>query len=238
MSEAAWQVEHLSVAYGEQPALWDASLSLPSGVMAAVVGQNGAGKSTLLKGALGLAPRIGGRSLFFGQELKKVRQRVAYMPQRLAVDWDFPASVVEVVEMGLYGRLGWFRRPGKKERQAAMQALESVAMEDFAARQISELSGGQQQRAFLARALVQRPDLLLCDEPFAGVDKGSEAAIFSVLRDLRDQGAAVAVVHHDLETAKRAFDWVIFVNKTVISAGPISSHWTDEQLATAFGGPQ
>ncbi|WP_104991790.1 metal ABC transporter ATP-binding protein [Deinococcus sp. NW-56] len=225
----------LSVAYFEDPAVWDVSFEVPAASLTAIIGPNGAGKSTLLKAALGLVPRLAGEALFFGEPLSKVRRRVAYVPQRTSVDWDFPASALDVVTMGLYGRLGWLRRPGRRERAQALACLERVGMADFAGRQISELSGGQQQRVFLARALAQEADLTFMDEPFAGVDAVTERAIVDVLRDLREQGRSVVVVHHDLDTVRDYFDRVALLNVSLVAAGPTETAFTPANLRTAYG---
>lgn len=232
----ALHVEDLTVAYRHAPVLWDIDLDVPPGVMCAVVGPNGAGKSTLLKAALGLVEPVAGHVRFLGLPYRQVRRRVAYVPQRSSVDWDFPATALDVVEMGLYGRLGWFRRPGKAERAAALAALADVEMADFAARPIAELSGGQQQRVFIARALVQAPEVLLLDEPMAGVDAVTEAAIVALLRRLRDGGCTVIVVHHDLHTVAALFDWMVLLNVRVIAQGPVAQVLTAGNLARAYGG--
>lgn len=232
----ALHVEDLTVAYRNAPVLWDIDLDVPPGVMCAVVGPNGAGKSTLLKAALGLVQPTAGHVRFFGLPYAKARARVGYVPQRSTVDWDFPATALDVVEMGLYGRLGWFRRPGRAARAQALAALAAVEMADFAARPIADLSGGQQQRVFIARALVQAPDLYILDEPMAGVDAVTEAAIVALLQRLRDQGRTVIVVHHDLQTVQRYFDWLVILNVRVIAQGPVAEVYTPENLRRAYGG--
>lgn len=232
----ACHVEDLTVTYREVPVLWDIDLDIPPGVMAAIVGPNGAGKSTLLKAVLGLVTPVAGHVRIFGQPVAQARSRIAYVPQRQSVDWDFPATVLDVVLMGLFGRLGWLRRPGRADRAAAMAALEQVAMQDFAHRPIGALSGGQQQRVFLARALVQGADLFFLDEPMAGVDAVTEAAILRVLRDLRDAGRTVVVVHHDLQTVRRSFDWLVVLNTRIIAQGPVEQVYTADVLRAAYGG--
>ncbi|MFN6976689.1 MAG: metal ABC transporter ATP-binding protein [Gemmobacter sp.] len=232
----ALHIEDLTVSYHERPVLWDIDLDIPPGVMAAIVGPNGAGKSTLLKAALGLVRPAAGHVRFFGLPFAAARHRVAYVPQRASVDWDFPTDVLDVVTMGTYGRLGWFRRPGRAGREAAMAALERVGMQDYARRQIGQLSGGQQQRVFLARALVQGADLILLDEPMAGVDAPTERAIVAVLQALRDEGRTIVVVHHDLSTVERYFDWMVLLNVRVIAQGPVAEVYTREALARTYGG--
>jgi len=232
----ALHVEDLTVSYGANPALIDADIDIPRGVMAAVVGPNGSGKSTLLKACLGLVRPAAGHVRFFGRRLSEVRGRVGYVPQRSSVDWDFPTTVIDVVTMGLYARLGLIRRPGRADRARAMEALEDVGMADYAQRQIGQLSGGQQQRVFIARALVQEPDLCMLDEPMAGVDATSEATIIALLQRLRDQGRTVIVVHHDLSTVRRWFDWLVMLNRRVVAQGPVAETYTAANLRAAYGG--
>ncbi|MDQ3375844.1 MAG: ABC transporter ATP-binding protein, partial [Actinomycetota bacterium] len=202
------EVRGVTAAYGDEPVLWDVSFRVPDGELVAVVGPNGAGKTTLLKVIMGLMQPAAGRATVYGKPFKEARQLVGYVPQRGSVDWDFPTDALDVVQMGLYGKLGWFRRPGRKEREKAMECLEKVGMAGFAGRQISQLSGGQQQRVFLARALAQEARLYLTDEPFAGVDYKTEQAIVGLLRELKAAGGTVVVVHHDLATVSDYFDRV------------------------------
>lgn len=238
MSEGtpAIEVHDLTVAYRDKPVLWDVDLEVPRGVLMAIVGPNGAGKSTLIKSVLGLVRIAAGEVLIHGRPYARQRSLVGYVPQRGSVDWDFPTSVLDVVTMGCYGRLGWLRRPGRRERDQAMAALAQVGMEAFAERQISQLSGGQQQRVFLARALVQDAALYLMDEPFQGVDARTEKAIVDVLRELRGRGRTVVVVHHDLETVAEYFDWVLLLNVRRVAAGPVGEVFTEENLRRAYGG--
>ncbi|MFN3954640.1 MAG: metal ABC transporter ATP-binding protein [Pararhodobacter sp.] len=232
----ACHIEDLTVSYNEQPVLWDIDLDIPPGVMAAIVGPNGAGKSTLIKAVLGLVRPVAGHVRIFGEPVRQARRRVGYVPQRQSVDWDFPATALDVVLMGLYGQLGWFRRPGRAERARALTALAEVGLEDYAARQISQLSGGQQQRVFIARALVQQADLYFLDEPMAGVDAVTEAAIVTLLKRQRDAGRTVIVVHHDLQTVARYFDWLVMLNKRIIAQGPVHEIYTADNLRAAYGG--
>ena len=229
------EVRDLTVAYREQPVLWDVDLVIPAGQLCAIVGPNGAGKSTLLKAVLGLVPSASGQVRFFGRTLGEARARVGYVPQRSSVDWDFPTSVLDVVMMGLYGRLGWFRRPGRLERETALHCLEQVSLRELAHRHISQLSGGQQQRVFLARALVQDADLYFMDEPFAGVDAVTEEAILKVLHELKGQGKTAVVVHHDLQTVRDYFDHLTLLNVQVIASGPIHQTFTPENLRQTYG---
>lgn len=232
----ALHIEDLTVAYHARPVLWDIDLDVPPGVLAAIVGPNGAGKSTLVKTIIGLVRPAAGHVYVLGRPYSASRRRVAYVPQRNSVDWDFPTTVLDVVTMGLYGRLGWLRRPGREERRLALAALEQVGMEAYAARQISQLSGGQQQRVFLARALVQDAELYLMDEPMAGVDATTERVVLELLRELRDRGKTVVVVHHDLQTVRAAFDWMVLLNVRVIAQGPTHEVYTAENLRRAYGG--
>jgi manganese/zinc/iron transport system ATP- binding protein len=231
----ALHVEDLTVAYGDTPALWDIDLDIPPGVMCAIVGPNGAGKSTLIKAALGLIRPLAGHVRFMGRPIGQMRGQIGYVPQRQSVDWDFPTSVRDVVEMGLYRQLGWFRRPGRAARAQAMAALTRVGMQDYADRQISQLSGGQQQRVFIARALVQDAPILILDEPMAGVDMTTEAVILSLLKTLRNEGRSIIVVHHDLSTVQAHFDWLVMLNIRIIAQGPVAQVYTPENLRAAYG---
>ena len=232
----AIEVEDLTVAYQEKPVLWDVDLSVPTGVLMAIVGPNGAGKTTLIKVILGLVRSAAGRVSIYGQSYAVQRRLVGYVPQRGSVDWDFPTSVLDVVMMGRYGALGWIRRPRSKERALALEALEKVGMQDFAHRQISQLSGGQQQRVFLARALVQDAQIYFMDEPFQGVDATTERAIVSLLQELRRAGKTLVVVHHDLQTVTDYFDWVTLLNVRRIASGPVKEVFTEQNLRLAYGG--
>lgn len=231
----AIDVHDLTVAYREKPALWDIDLQVPPGVLMAIVGPNGAGKTTLLKSMLGLIRPVSGRVYIHGQPYEKMRKRVAYVPQRGSVDWDFPTSVHELVMMGTYGQLGWIRRPGAAETGRVKQALEQVGLTPFASRQIGQLSGGQQQRAFLARSLVQQADVFILDEPFQGVDAVTEKAVVDLLRGLRAEGKTVVVVHHDLNTVPDYFDHVTLLNVRIIASGLTSDVFTPTNLKQAYG---
>ncbi len=233
---AAIDVADLTAVYNEQPVLWDVDVIVPAGVLMAIVGPNGAGKTTLIKCVLGLIPAVAGSVLVQGAAYKERRESVAYVPQRGSVDWDFPTNVLDVVEMGRYGALGWMKRPGRRERDQAMDSLAKVGMENFAGRQISQLSGGQQQRVFLARALAQDADIYLMDEPFQGVDATTERAIVEILRELRATGKTVVAVHHDLQTVAEYFDWVTLLNVRKIASGPVDEVFTEENLRLTYGG--
>lgn len=234
--QPAIQVTDLTVAYRDKPVLWDIDLTVPGGVLMGIVGPNGAGKTTLIKTILGLIRPAAGQVLIYGRPYAEQRRLVAYVPQRSSVDWDFPASVLDVVMMGRYGALGWFRRPGKRERELALEALARVGMQEFAHRQISQLSGGQQQRVFLARALVQDAQVYFMDEPFQGVDATTERAIVGLLQDLRAAGKTVVVVHHDLQTVAEYFDWVALLNVRLVASGPVAEAFTEAALRAAYGG--
>ena len=234
--DVAMAVRGLTVAYGAKPAVFSVDATMPERSMTAIVGPNGAGKSTFLKGALGIVPRLSGEARFFGHPFEKARRRIAYVPQRASVDWDFPARVIDVVLMGLYAEAGLFRLFGARHRARAMECLARVGMEGFAERQIGQLSGGQQQRVFLARALAQGADLYLLDEPFAGVDAATERAIVRVLHDLREAGRTVVSVHHDLTTVADYFDRVLMIATRKIAEGPVAEAFTEETLQATYGG--
>ncbi|HAV11906.1 MAG TPA: manganese ABC transporter ATP-binding protein [Opitutae bacterium] len=229
-------VRDLTVAYHRKPVVWDIDLSIPEGKLVSIVGPNGAGKSTLLKACLDLIPRSSGEVLIYGEPYTKARKRVGYVPQRESVDWDFPVSALDVVAMGTYGKLGWFRRVDKRSKALAMQALDRVGLADYAHRQISQLSGGQQQRTFLARALVQDADIYFMDEPFAAVDAATERAIVELLKELQSRGKTCFVVHHDLATVPQYFDWTILLNMRVVANGPTSEVFTQGNLRKTYGG--
>ena len=232
---AALSVSGLSFAYRDSLVLREVTLDLPQGVVMGIVGPNGAGKSTLLKAVVGLLKPTRGTVSCFGQPLPKVRRRVGYMRQASSVDWDFPTTVSDVVLMGTYGGLGWFRRPGAKERDVAAAALRRVGIPHLAHRPINQLSGGERQRTFLARLLAQQSDLLLLDEPFAGVDAASQETITNVLHGLRDAGRTVVIVHHDLATVPTLCDWTCLLNRTVMGFGPTEEVFTDEAVKQAYG---
>jgi manganese/zinc/iron transport system ATP- binding protein len=229
-------VTDLTVAYGEKPVLWDVDLEVRPGVLMAIVGPNGAGKTSLIRAILGMVHPAAGQALVFGKPYEEQRRLVGYVPQRGSVDWDFPTSVLDVVLMGRYGRLGWVRRPGAADKAAAREALEHVGMAPLEGRQISQLSGGQQQRVFLARALVQDAELYFMDEPFQGVDATTELAIVELLRELRSQGKTVVAVHHDLQTVPEYFDEVALLNVRRIASGPVEEVFTEENLRLTYGG--
>ena len=223
----AIEIKNLTVAYGENIALEDFNLDVEIGSLMALVGPNGAGKSTLIKTILKFLKQITG-------EIKISKKSLAYVPQRNSVDWDFPTTLFDVVEMGCYGRVGLFKRVNKKEKQKVFKAIEQVGMLDFKDRQISELSGGQQQRAFIARALVQEADIYLMDEPFQGVDSTTEKSIVDILKKLKSDGKTLLVVHHDLQTVPTYFESVTFINKTVIATGKVKEVFTQENIDKTY----
>lgn len=229
-------IQDLTVAWHRRPVIWDVEFEVSPGRLVGIVGPNGAGKSTLLKAVMDLVPKASGRVEIFGRPWRESRQRVGYVPQRESVDWDFPVSVLDVVTMGLYGRIGWFGRVRRVHREAARRALEQVGIGELADRQISQLSGGQQQRTFLARALVQEADLYLMDEPFAAVDAATEQAIVGILRSMRAAGRTAVVIHHDLHTVPDYFDSVVLLNMRVVAEGPTHEVFTRENLERTYGG--
>ena len=227
--------KNIFVKYQDQFVLEDVSIELESSKLIALIGPNGAGKSTFIKACLSLVDKSSGEILFFNDSFENVRSKIAYVPQRSSVDWDFPTSVLDVVLMGLYVHKGLFTKINSKDKQAANEAIDRVGLSEFKDRQISQLSGGQQQRVFIARALVQNPDLLLLDEPFAGVDSKSEQAIIEILKSLIKENKTVLVVHHDLSTVKDYFDQVIMLNKKVIAQGDVDVVFNNENISTTYG---
>ena len=223
----AIEIKNLTVAYGENIALEDLNLNIEVGSLMALVGPNGAGKSTLIKTILKFLKQITG-------EIKINAKTLAYVPQRNSVDWDFPTTLFDVVEMGCYGRVGLFKRVSKEEKQKVLKAIEQVGMLEFKNRQISELSGGQQQRAFIARALVQEADIYLMDEPFQGVDSTTEKSIVEILKQLKAEGKTIIVVHHDLQTVPTYFESVALINKAVIVSGKVSEVFTQDNINIAY----
>ncbi|MBT5739448.1 MAG: metal ABC transporter ATP-binding protein [Planctomycetes bacterium] len=236
LNSPAIEIHDLTVSYREKPVLWDIDATIPEGSLCAIVGPNGAGKSTLLSAILGTIHPASGWLKIFDQEVGKSQELIGFVPQRESVDWDFPVDVLDVVLMGTYSKLGWFRRPGKAQRDWAMECLEQVGMADLKKRQVGELSGGQQQRVFIARSLAQDARLILMDEPFAGVDAATEEAIRLVLLDLKKKGRTVVLVHHDLQTIENFFDHVLLLNLRLVAAGPTAEIFTGENLLRTYGG--
>lgn len=236
MSTPILDVHDMTVAYHHKPVLWNIDVTLREPSLVGVMGPNGAGKSTFIKAILGLVPSASGSVRLFGKPVSQVRKQIGYVPQRESVDWDFPINVFDLVLMGTYGRVGWFKRPGHKERDWAHECLRDLGINDLADRQIGQLSGGQQQRAFLARALAQKADVYFMDEPMAGVDAATEQAVFKLLQRLRAEGKLVIVVHHDIRSAPQYFDQLLLLNTRLVAAGPTSKVFQQEYLQKTYGG--
>lgn len=234
MNDIAVKVEDLTIAYYSKPVVWDVDLDIKKGKLTAILGPNGAGKSTLLKAMLNLIPISSGKILFFDKTYKEFRKNISYVPQSESVDWDFPTDVLDVVMMGTYGKLGWIKRAGKKEKELSLEALKKLGMEEYVDRQISDLSGGQQQRVFLSRALVQDSEIYFLDEPLKGVDAKTEKEIMKILKELRDSGKTIVVVHHDLRTVEEYFDDVVLLNKLVVASGSVKDVFTEENINKAY----
>lgn len=228
-------IEHLTVSYQGQKALVDISLQVSAGKITGIIGPNGAGKSTFLKGMLGLL-KVDSRTVFIGdQPLNTQKKRIAYVEQRSALDLSFPINVLEVVLLGTYPKLGIMKRPGKKEKEEALAALKTVQLEEFAKRQIGELSGGQLQRVFIARVLAQKADIIVLDEPFVGIDMTSERVIMDILKQLKEAGKTILIVHHDLHKVTHYFDEVIILKKKLIANGPVATTFTNKNIQLAYG---
>lgn len=234
--QPALEIHDLTVAFDRKPVLWNIDLKIPQGKLVGIIGPNGAGKSTLIKAVMGILPLSSGYTKLFNQEIEDVRHKISYVPQRESVDWDFPASVLDVVLMGRYAKLGLFKRPRRADRDVAMDCLKKVGMEAYAGRQISQLSGGQQQRTFLARALAQQADIYFMDEPFSGVDAATEKTIIDLLRTMTQTQRTVIVVHHDLQSVPQYFDWVILLNTRLVACGPTDEVFTQKNLQETYGG--
>jgi manganese/zinc/iron transport system ATP- binding protein len=231
----AIEIENLTVAYDAKPVLWNINLKIPQGLLTAIVGPNGAGKSTLIKSILGLQKPISGTIRFHENDIRhSLKNQIGYIPQNGSVDWDFPVTVQDVVLMGCYGKLGWIKRPRKKDYELTQRVLAKVGMAEYSSRQISQLSGGQQQRVFFARALAQEADVYFMDEPFKGIDIQTKKTIFELLQELKRQGKTVVVVHHDLHTVKEYFDWVALINKQLIASGPVNRVFEEENLKKTY----
>ena len=230
------EIHDLTVAYQHKPVLYGIDLQVEEGSLVGIIGPNGAGKSTLIKTVMGMIKPEDGYIKIFGKESHKAITRIGYVPQRGSVDWDFPVTAMDVVLMGRFGHTGWFRRISKRDRLFASGCLEQMNLLPFANRQIGSLSGGQQQRVFLARALAQQSDLYLMDEPFEGVDAVTEKIIIALLKQLRDQGKTLMVVHHDLSTAREYFDQLALLNLRLVAFGKTQDVFTNELLQRTYGG--
>jgi manganese/zinc/iron transport system ATP- binding protein len=236
MKEIALETHNLTVSYNRRPVLWNVDFKLPAGQIIGIIGPNGSGKTTLLKAIMGLVKSSSGYVKIFDKDLDEVRERISYVPQRESVDWDFPASVMDVVLMGRYRANNLFKRIRQKDRDLAAEALEKVNMLEYSDRQINQLSGGQQQRVFIARSLAQGADLYIMDEPFVGVDAATEEAILKLFSEMKAEGKTVIVVHHDLQTAKDYFDWIVLLNTRMVAAGPKEEIFKESLLQEAYGG--
>lgn len=223
----AIEIDSLKVNYGKTAVLWDVSVQIPPAKMLCVLGPNGAGKSTLFKAIL--------RLVDFSGRIDVCKRKIAYVPQRESIDWDFPITAEEVVLMGRYGRLGLFGRIREADRAAALAALDLVGLLPYAKRQIGQFSGGQKQRLFIARALVQDADIFLLDEPFAGVDMATEKIIVDILRAQKNLGKTILVIHHDLSTVEEYFEWALLLNTRLLACGPLQEVFTRENLKRTFG---
>ncbi|MBI4126849.1 MAG: metal ABC transporter ATP-binding protein [Deltaproteobacteria bacterium] len=233
---AALSVADLVVSYQRRPVLWNVNVDIAAGRLVGIVGPNGAGKSTLIKAIMGLLPPVAGRILVFDEPIDQQRHLLGYVPQRGSVDWDFPTNALDVVLMGRYGKIPLFRRPTRQHRAFAEECLAKLGMFAYAKRQISQLSGGQQQRVFLARALAQEAEIYLMDEPFAGVDAATEQAIIVLLRELKEKGKTIIVVHHDLQSVQNYFDDVMLLNQRIVAYGPTTEVFTEQRIHETYGG--
>lgn len=230
-------IQNLTVAYDSKPVLWDVNLKIPRCKLIGVVGPNGAGKSTLLKAILNLVKPVHGSinfNLYTEDKVKNKKNSIGYMPQNNSVDWDFPVNVIELALMGRYGKIGFLKRPSKKDYGLAMNMLDRVGIQDLSKRQIGQLSGGQQQRAFLARALVQDAEIYFMDEPFKGVDLQTEKIIIEILQKLVEEGKTVVVIHHSLSTVKKYFNYLILLNVEVIASGVTEDIFNEEYLIKTY----
>ncbi|MCG8322366.1 MAG: metal ABC transporter ATP-binding protein [Cytophagales bacterium] len=236
VEDPAVEVHDLTVTYHKKPVLWDIDLTLPKGAIIGIIGPNGAGKSTLIKAIMNLIPHGSGYVKIFNRDIDEVRDKVSYVPQKESVDWDFPASVMDVVLMGRYAKLGLFKRPRKADKEVALDCLKKVGMDAYKSRQIAQLSGGQQQRVFLARALAQEADIYFMDEPFAGVDAATETAIIELLREMSEKGKTVVVIHHDIQSAMEYFNWIVLLNMRLVASGPTAQTLIPSLLEETYGG--
>lgn len=234
MNNSIVTIEDMTMAYHDAPVLWDVDIQIPAGSRTAIIGPNGAGKSTLLRGILGLQRPLSGKVLIDGLPVKKALKKIAYIPQTGMVNWHFPTNVLDVVLMGRYNRIGWIRRPGRRDRQAASRAIEIMGLTDLRHRQIAQLSGGQRQHVFIARAIAQDAGIYLMDEPLAGVDKKTESIIIDFIKTLQKEGRTTIVVHHDLNTLADYFDHVVILNRNVIAQGPVGDVLTPANLERAM----
>lgn len=234
--QIAIKIQNLTVTYQEKAVLEDINYELPTSKLIGVIGANGSGKTTMLKSIMGLLPLKSGDIKIFDKPLSEIRQKVSYVPQRSLVDWDFPASVLDVVLMGRINPANIFKKITAQDKEIANEAIQKVGLQDFAKRQISQLSGGQQQRVFLARALAQQAEIYLLDEPFVAIDIATENTIIDLLKEMRQQGKTIVVVHHDLQTVTQYFDWVVLLNKNLVASGETHTTFTKENLQKTYNG--
>lgn len=235
MNSKIVDVHNLTVSYQHKPVLWNVDVHIPQGALVGIVGPNGAGKSTLIKSIMGLTPISSGKITLMDKELNEVRQKISYVPQRESVDWDFPASVLDVVLMGRFQHTRWFGTYRQADKERALACIRKVNLEEFANRQIAQLSGGQQQRVFIARALAQDADIYFMDEPFAGVDAASEKMIIDLLKEMTSKGKTIVVVHHDLNAVKNYFNYLLLLNTRLIAHGPTNEVFTEENIQKTYG---
>lgn len=231
----AIEIKHLNVSYYDHLVLNDINLNIPKGVMCAISGPNGAGKTTLVKSILNFIPHLTGSIKINGKDLKKEIDNISYVPQKESVNWQFPTTVSDVVLMGTYRELGWFKRPGKTQKDKANQAMRQLGILDLANKEIASLSGGQQQRVFLARMLCQDADIIFLDEPLVGIDKKSEQIIMNILNQLKEEGKTIIVVHHDLATIEKYFDYLVLVNHKIVTSGHVKDIFTPDNINQAYG---
>lgn len=231
----AIEIKHLNVSYYDHLVLNDINLNIPKGVMCAISGPNGAGKTTLVKSILNFIPHLTGNIKINGKDLKKEIDNISYVPQKESVNWQFPTTVSDVVLMGTYRELGWFKRPGKTQKDKANQAMKQLGILDLANKEIASLSGGQQQRVFLARMLCQDADIIFLDEPLVGIDKKSEQIIMNILNQLKEEGKTIIVVHHDLSTIEKYFDYLVLVNHKIVTSGYVKDIFTPDNINQAYG---
>lgn len=231
----AIEIKHLNVSYYDNLVLNDINLNIPKGIMCAISGPNGAGKTTLVKSILNFIPHLTGSIKTNGKDLKKEIDNISYVPQKESVNWQFPTTVSDVVLMGTYRELGWFKRPGKTQKDKANQAMKQLGILDLANKEIASLSGGQQQRVFLARMLCQDADIIFLDEPLVGIDKKSEQIIMNILNQLKEEGKTIIVVHHDLSTIEKYFDYLVLVNHKIVTSGYVKDIFTPDNINQAYG---
>ncbi|MFA6708647.1 MAG: metal ABC transporter ATP-binding protein [Fusobacterium sp.] len=232
--EIAISIKNLTVSYENKKILSNIDMNIPKGKLIGIIGPNGGGKSTFIKGILNIIKKKSGIVKFQGKDYRKYFKKIAYIPQRDTVDWDFPTTVLDVVIMGSYGRLGLFKSPGEKEKEEAIKNLKKLNIEKYFDRQISQLSGGEKQRVFIARALMQKAEIYFMDEPFQGVDVKTEKEIIEILKKLKEKGKTVLVVHHNLEKVKDYFDYLIMINREIVAIGETNDIFIEKNINKTF----